>query len=405
MLLKMAWRNIWRKKKRSLITMTALAGGVLGIMFIHSFGEGVWGAVIKMTTSAFLGHMQVRGNGWEDEPAIYKTVPDPIAVEAALKQTLPDAATLPRVMGFGLAAGEELSTGVMIMGLDPARERGSSDLLAIQRGRDLGDVAAREIVVGEDLATQLELELDEELVLLGQAADGSMANDLYKVVGLADAGTQEMNGGAVFLHLADAQEFFALENGVHQILVNLDGNPEEVSGPLAALRGALDLKALEVLSWNEIAPELEAVVRQKRGGWKFFDFIVFFIVGLGVFNVMAMSTFERTRELGIMASLGTRRRRIVGLILTEAMLLGAVSLVVGIALALALLYGVGTVDLSAMAEQDLMGFRFPSHIEARPTSAAFINATATVVLTTLAGAIWPAWKASRLKPVDAVRYV
>ena len=94
MLLKMAWRNIWRKKKRSLLTMTALAAGVVGIVFIHSFGEGVWGTVIKMTTSAFLGHLQVRSNGWEDEPAIYKTVPDPEAVEAALKMAR-RAASLP----------------------------------------------------------------------------------------------------------------------------------------------------------------------------------------------------------------------------------------------------------------------------------------------------------------------
>jgi len=102
-------------------------------------------------------------------------------------------------------------------------------------------------VIGVDLATQLEVEMGAELVLLGQAADGSMANDLYKIVGTADAGTPEMNGGAVFLHLADAQEFFALQGGVHQILVNLEGNPEKISSPLAALRGALDLTTGESL--------------------------------------------------------------------------------------------------------------------------------------------------------------
>ncbi|MFH1464199.1 MAG: ABC transporter permease [Pseudomonadota bacterium] len=403
MLLKMAWRNIWRKKKRTLITVISLAAGVWGITFMHSFGEGVWSTVVQMTTAAYLGQMQVRALGWEDEPAIYNTVSDPAAVEDSLARVLPGAQALPRVTGFGMALGQEVSTGVMIMGIAPAREREGGELLVITEGRELAEARAGEALLGHELARQLELGVGDELVLLGQAADGSTANDRYTVVGLCDAGTHELNGGAVFLHLADAQDFFVLERGVHQILVNTDRDPYAVAGPLAKLRGALDLGMLEVLGWNEIAPELEAVVKQKRQGWYFLDFVVFFIVGLGVFNVMAMSTFERTHEFGVMASLGTRRRRILGLVLLEAGLQGAVALALGLGLATVLLYGLGSVDLSALSEQDMMGFRMPSELAGHLTLQAVAAACATVAMTTLVGALWPAWRASRLQPVEAVR--
>jgi ABC-type lipoprotein release transport system permease subunit len=404
MLVKMAWRNLWRKKKRTLITITALTAGVCGIVFMHSVGEAMWGTVVKLTTSASLGHIQVRSNGYQDEPAIYKTVPGAAAVAAKIQQTLPDAVVLPRVQGFGLAAGDKVSSAAMIMGLEPARER-DSGLLEVVAGRALAEQAAREVVVGKELATQLEVTPGGELVLLGAAADGSMANDLFKVVGLVDAGTPELNGNAIILHVADAQDFFGLQDGVHQILVNLPGNPWDIAAPLATLRAALDPQTLEVLSWNQIAPELATVVLQKRSGWYFLDFVVFFIVALGVFNVVAMSTFERTREFGVMASLGTRRRRVLGLVLTEALLLGALALAVGLTLTVIMLHALGSVDTSALAQGDMMGFRFPSHVEVRPAPSAVVAAIATVLLTTLAGALWPAWKASRLKPVEAVRYV
>lgn len=405
MLLKMAWRNIWRHKGRTLITVVALSVGVAGIVFMHSYGGGVWSEVVSMMTRTTLGHLQIRANGYQDEPSIHKVVPDPMAVEAELGRLVPGARPLKRVMGFGLIAAEEISTASMIVGLEPDRERTSTGLLSILEGRDLGSSAAGKIVLGVDLARQLDVAVGDEVVLIAEATDGSMANDLYEVVGLADAGSADMNAGAVFLHLADAQEFFVIGEGVHQILVNIEGQGEDVSGPVEVLRAALDLRTLEVLGWSEIAPELEAIVRSKRQGFHWVDVLVFIIVALGILNTMAMSAFERTREFGVMASLGTSRSRILGLVVTESVMQCLVGLVAGVGLGVALLYGIGSIDISAFAEASPANLRMPEVIVLRPSASAIISAFVTVLVTALAGGLWPAWKASRLNPVDAVRHV
>ncbi len=409
MLLKMAWRNIWRQKRRTLITVISLTFGVTGIVFMHSYGGGVWEEVVAIMTRTTLGNLQVHGNGYQEEPAIYNTVPDPQAVEAQLAQLIPNAHPLRRVLGFGLVAASELSTAAMIVGLQPDRERASSQLLAVdpaEGGRDLAATPAMEVVVGRDLAAQLEVGVGDELILLGEAADGSLANDLYQIVGLADAGSAEMNASAVFLHLEDAQAFFALDDGVHQILVNIDGQAEDVSEPVRVLRDALDLETLEVLGWAEIAPELEGIVRSKRQGFHFVDFLVFVIVGLSILNTMAMSAFERTREFGVMASLGTSRRRILGLVVTESLMQCGVGLVAGIVCGVAILYGVGTINLGELVDTSAFGeMRMPKVIVLQPKLSAITSAAVTVVLTALAGGLWPAWKASRLNPVEAVRQI
>jgi ABC-type lipoprotein release transport system permease subunit len=291
------------------------------------------------------------------------------------------------------------------MAIEPEREPSGSGPLTIVRGRNVSAEPAGEVVIGRALADQLEVEPGGELVMLGQAVDGSTANARYTVVGVADAGSDELDATAVFLSLGDAQDFFGLSFGVHQILIRLPTAQENVSAHLEALRGALDLAELEGLSWDQMLPELKTVIDQKRQGQYGIAAVVFLIVALGVFNSMTMSTFERIREFGVMASLGTRPGRIRLLVVTEALLLGLCGLAIGLALAAGLIAAIGSIDMGTLTSGDMIGVRMPSVFTLRLHSKAVVNATVTVLLTVVAGGLWPAWRASRLKPVEATRYV
>jgi ABC-type lipoprotein release transport system permease subunit len=225
------------------------------------------------------------------------------------------------------------------------------------------------------------------------------------VAGIADAGSADANQTAVFLHLADAQSFFALNQGVHEIIVRLPTEQEDLSRPVSLLRGALDLAALEVLPWTEILPELKGAIDAKRRNMRLVDVIIFLIVSLGILNTMTMSTFERTREFGVMASLGTRRRRVLAMVFLEALLQGLIGLLVGVALAWALLHVIGTVDYSGLtANTDILGVRLDV-VRLAVNAGAVAEAAIVTLLTMLAGALVPAIRASRLKPVEATRYV
>ena len=407
MLVKMAWRNLWRNKLRSAITMLALAAGVACVIMVATMQESAFGQMVDLATSGLLGDMQIHGNGYQDDPEIGTVVRNPAAVEAKLAQALPGSRPVRRALGFGLAGTEDNAMGVMIVGMQPDRE-GEGGLVSVVKGRNLAAKQAGEAIIGSGLAEQLEIEPGGEIVLLSQAADGSLANDRYTVVGLVDAGNKELSDTAVFLQLDDAQEFFALDDGVHQILVHLDDEQDDdVGGAVATLRGALDLTALEALSWSEIVPELKGMIEEKKKGRDFISFIVILIVGLGIFNTMAMSTFERTKEFGVMASVGTRPRRILSLVLAEAVLQGVVALALGIVISLIVIKGVSPLEYAAKMTEggDMMGLSFPAKIYLELSVEGVKLGAVTAVATVLCGSLWPAWRASRLKPVEAVRYV
>ncbi len=408
MLLALAWRNLWRNARRTLITVGALSLGVMGVVFIHSYRESANQQMVAEITAGLVGHLQIHGLGYQADPELSNTVRDPAVVEASLSRAIPGARPVRRVLGYGLAGSGEASSAALIVGFqpeDPAAPSGLRPLVVVEQGRPLAPTAAREAVLGRELALLLDARPGSELVLVGQAADGSVANDRFTVVGTGDGGSAEMNANAVFLHLRDAQDFFGLGDGVHQILVRLPEEPEDLAAPLSSLRGALDLATLEALSWSEMLPELKGMMDQKAKNQRILDFVVLLIVGLGVLNTMTMSTFERTREFGVMASLGTRRRRILALVASEVLLQGVLGFALGVLAALLVLWGMGSISLAAFSQSDVMGVRFPETIRPELHWEALKNAAVTAFGTVFVGGFWPALRAARLSPVEATRYV
>lgn len=397
MLITMAWRNVWRNARRSIITMTAMSVGVAGIVGLYSYREAANELIVRDITTGLLGHLQVHGKGYQEAPSIATVVQNPVQVEAALAGTLPGAKAERRVIGAGLAGSGDRSAPVMVLGLQPE----STTLYKLASGHT---PMKGEVLIGRELAADLEVKEGGELVLVSQGADGSVANDRYTVAGTFISSSAELDANTVVMPLQEAQSFFALGEGVHQVVVKLPTEAEDVSPEVNTLRAALDLKSLEALSWSEMLPQMKASIDQKRKNAGFMDFVIFLIVGLGVFNAMTMSVFERTHELGVLASLGTRPRRLLGMILFEALWQAALAFAVGVAIAAAFLYGVGTVDLSSMMKGDVMGVRMPSHIELSLFPASLKGAAITAFMTAIVGALIPAFRAARLKPVEALRH-
>lgn len=405
MLLKTAWRNLWRNPRRTWLTVAALTVGTAGIVFGHSFGESMYDEMLEVATRGLLGHAQVHAKGYQANPDLATLVADPAAVQATVAQVLPGASAVVRAVGFSLAGVGEKSAGVAVFGLEPARERAATRLVEIRAGRDLADLPAREAVLGTGLARRLKAQVGSELVLLGQAADGSLANDRYTVVGLATAGGGEMNDATVFLHLRDAQDLFVLGQAAHQVVVALPRGAELMAS-VDALRAALPADRYETLAWNEIVPDVEAAIRADRQGMFSMDFVVFLIVALGIFNTMTMATFERVHELGLLLSLGTRPARIVAMVVAEAMLIGTVSYLLGAAIGAAGAASFGTFDLSSYGTGgDFAGVAMPDAVEITVNPRALWFAAVTVFGTSFLGGLVPAFRASRLAPADALRHV
>lgn len=406
MLLKLAWRNIWRNKRRTIITLLALSLGVMAIITIHSFREQANDAMVRSLTRGLIGHVQVHAQGYRESPEVENAVADPVDVEHRLRAAVPGARSEKRVLGAGLGGAGDRAGAVMVMGIEPENPDAAS-LLTVDKGRALGTAAAREAVVGSALAEELGIQPGGELVLVSQAADGSLANDRFTVVGTADAGSYDANASAVFLHIADAQSFFGLGEGAHQIVLRLPVEDDtHIGGAVTRMRGAVGGSAVDVEAWYDIVPELKSAMDQKAKNSRLMDVIVFIIVSLGVLNTMTMSTFERTREFGVLRSLGTRRGRILGMVTLEALLQGVIGFAIGLALAYLLLLALGPVSFESLAgNSDVLGVRMPEAMRFTVQPGAAVGAALTTLLTVVFGGLLPAYRASRLKPVEATRYV
>lgn len=401
MLLAMAWRNLWRNSRRTLITITALTVGVAGIVGLYSFRETANQAIVRDITTGLLGDLQVHGAGYQEAPSISTVVSHPVQVEATLEQALPGAKAERRVVGAGLAGSGDKSAPVMVLGVE-SRE-GTDSLYTVKAGHDA--TAPNEVVVGKDLATELNLSPGAELVLVSQAADGSVANDRYTVAGTFVSSSGELDGNAVAMPLKTAQDFFGLGDAVHQLVVRLPSDREDLTPEVKTLRAALDAHTLEALSWSEMLPEVKASMDGKRKSQGVMDFVIFLIVGLGVFNAMTMSVFERTREFGVLTSLGTRPGRILGLVMLESLLQALIGFALGLTLATVALTAAGSVDLGAMmGGGDVMGVKMPERVQLGLLPASITSAATVAFFTAVLGALLPALRAARMPPVEALRH-
>jgi putative ABC transport system permease protein len=403
----MAWRNVWRNRRRSLLTVLAIGLGLAFTIFMRGIGDGFHEQMVDNSVRAEIGHIQIHNAGYRDEPSIDKTLPDPAQVERAI-QALPGLRGYSlRVLGSGLASTSDNSSGVQILGVNPGQERTVTTLQrAIIQGRYLSRDMQRPILLGQRLAARLKASLQDKIVLMVQAADGSMGAQLFRVAGIFRSGSPEMDEGVVLILRSDAQSLFDLGDRVTEAAILL-GSSEQVAPALAQLKSDLKNRDVEILPWWQVEPFLQQFIQIDDA---FFDVIVaifFVVISIGILNTIMMSVFERVREFGVMMALGTKPRQIVKLVMEEALALALVGIAVGGVLgAAATLYfarqGINLGSFSAGAAA--LGIT-TSVVYSQLTLANLVYSSCFVLGIVLLVAPYPALRASHLRPVEAIRYV
>jgi ABC-type lipoprotein release transport system permease subunit len=247
------------------------------------------------------------------------------------------------------------------------------------------------------------------VALVGQGADGSLANDLFTVAGLVETPVDLVNRQGVLMDLGTAQELFAMPGEAHEIVVHAR-DPDRAKEVAARLAGIPELRGAEVLDWKTLAPEMVALVDLVQVAWVFVLVLVFAAAAAGVANTMVMATFERSRELGMLLALGTGPGRIVRMVVAEALVLGAAGVLVGVALGggiVAVTHSAG-LDFQALtgrgpSELSFAGMRWSLVLYPRLAFADVARGAAAVLATTLFASAWPAARAARLEPSQALR--
>ena len=402
LMLRVAFRNLLRQRRRTILTVGTMFGGFTLSAVSIGFSDGSYNRVIDMFTRNQLGHIQVHGEGYLDRPSLYKTVADYRTVGAQIERVPGVEFWAPRVKAAGLAAAGEKSAGARILGVEPARENRATRLdRKIVAGRSLADDPAGEAVLGAGLARTLHADLGAQVIIVSQAADGSIANDAYTLVGLAESGDQATDMTTIYLHLDDARTLFVLGERVHEIAVVVT-DLDAVAATTAGIRAALDDDKLAVDPWQEFAQAFyHAMEVDRRGGWIGLGIIIA-IVAVGVLNTVLMSVLERTREYGVLRAIGTSPGEVFRLVLLEVVMMALASIALGALAGWGVNYLLSIKGLYFGQSFTYGGIEF-GRMYAEVNAQSFYIPALAVLLSAVAVSLFPATRAARIAPARAMR--
>lgn len=403
--LRLAWRNLWRNRRRTAISLAAIAFATLVLVFGVAMQEGAYGSMIDSAISVFDGHLQVQVKGYQARPRFEERIEGVAALAEGVAGLDGVEAVAPRASAYALLSSPARSYGARVVGVEPAAEREVSSLPGtVRQGRYLDAPDADEAVVGEVLARNLHLALGDDLTLLGQGSDGSLAVAVCTVVGIFSSGSPDLDRQLVEIPLGSFRRAFSLGDEAHALVVRTTGvgAVERVHGEIAALLARRP--NLAVLDWSEIEPGLEqAITLDASVGWFLYAVLVL-VVAFSILNTFIMAVLERTHELGVLMAVGARPGFVGRVLFTESMLLLVLGLALGAGLgaALAGYYAVHGIAFSS-SEALLAQWNLPARIHPRLDLWAFTVGPLAVFAVTALAAFLPLLRVLRLQPVEAMR--
>jgi putative ABC transport system permease protein len=403
---KIAWRNIWRNKRRSLLTLGMLVAGLALFIFSCSFGDGFHDEMIRNVVQTEMAHIQIHAKGFLNNPVLKSKIDHPEEFLKTAAKSKGIAAFAPRVKTEALASTAYSSSNVTIMGIDPELEQG---LTVIQKklvkGRYLKSSSGQEALLGAKLAQKLQIDVGDKVIIMGQSLKGELKADALKVVGLYYTSDESLDKYAVYMPIKEAQAFFEIDDAISEIAIRIK-NESQIIPIVADLKREIHDPGFEILSWRNVNPGLVQFIEVDNSALYIMIFVVAAIIGLEVYNTLLMSILERTREFGVMLAVGTKPGQIVLTVMLEALFMSCIMIAFGATIGgLAALYFVyHPMDFSFVAEgMELFSISKLVHFSLGWWH--IIYSSMIMLAIVLLAAILPARKASGLKPVDAIRFL
>ena len=404
---KMAWRNIWRNPRRTLLTMGAIAFSSLLLVFMLSFQFGSYETMINASVKIHTGHLQIQAKGYQAKKNIRRVVTDPAAMGNILKKIPQVVAYTYRAQAFSLVSSKKRTYGIGVTGIDPVREARVSHLKSlIRQGRYLSEGDTDQALVGELLAKNLRVGLGDELVVLGQGYDGSIAAFVVKIKGIYRSGMDEFDRASIQIPLRFFQDAYTMDGAVHQV-VAIAQSLSDISAIKARITSWLSSLnpdyPLAVLDWEQLMPGLRQAIEMDLISGIIFYALLVLVVAFSILNTFLMAIFERTREFGVMMAIGTTPGRLTKLLLIESLTMTMAGIVAGILIGclVTLYFQVHGINLGGSAEL-LSQYGISGLIYPRLSLLSIMIGPCMVLAITFFAALYPALKVRSLRPVEAM---
>jgi len=406
MYLQLAWRNIWRNTRRTVIILTAVVIGVWSMVLLGSLMRGIAVGMIKNGISTLTGHIQIHHKGYRNDPAIENRITDATVVGNALKEALPKGASwTARVRVNAVAGNARHSSGVTLVGIDPSSEADVSFIgTAVSQGRYLNPDDRNGIVIGEALMKKFDTRPGRKLVLMSQDTHGEIASRAFRIVGIFRAEMEATEKQFVFVLRKESQKMLGLGDGICEISILLPGKPDNTE-VYDRLMTALPSAEFEVNTWRELLPFQTAYLKILDGFMWIWYLVVFVAMGFGIVNTTLMAVFERMREFGLLKALGMKPWWILREVLTESFLLLILGMIIGNLLAFICIFALAPsgIDLSALAA----GAEYAGMTRVIYPAIALKDILMSNLVVLFLGILvsaYPAVKAARFTPVEALAH-
>jgi putative ABC transport system permease protein len=403
MIKKLIWRNLWRNKRRSVITIASIAFAVMFTILMQSFQRGVFDHLIKSVVGNFTGYIKIFEKNYWEEKVLDNSFEWNETLEKTLTQHSNINKTVARIESFVLASNENLSTGCLIVGTDPEKENAFSRLKErMIDGAYLNnnDEAA---VIAQGIANKLGLKVNDTIVLFGQGYHGSMAAGKFPVKGIVKLASPDMNSSFVYLPLQTAQYFLSAESMLTSISIGLK-NPKKMEETLNDIKKKLG-NSYDIKNWEEMMPDIKEHIKAEDVSAYIFSGILYMIITFGLLGTIIMMLAERKYEFGMLVAIGMKKSKMQLMLIGETLMLSILGVLSGmiISLPIVMLFNFYPIqftgDFAAAYEQ--FGFEavLPTIVDAN----IFITQSSIVLILSLIIGLYPLWHIKQLDPINAMK--
>jgi ABC-type lipoprotein release transport system permease subunit len=404
-LLKLAWKNLWRNRSRTLITLSAIFFAVILSTTTNSLQDGIFDHFIRNMVSFYSGYVQVHNKGYWDQQVLDNGFERKASLEEVITQHAGVISVAPRIESYALASAEDITKGCMVVGIDPKTENAITFLSdKIVQGSYFSNNEVQHVaLLSEGLANRLNLHLNDTIILISQGYHGAMAAGKYRVSGIVHFGSPELNDQLLYLPITVAQEFYSAENLLTSYVLALssDKNLQSIAQELQITLG----KEYEVMTWMEMLPEVEQHIKTDKGSMYIISGVLYLLIGFGIFGTFLMMMAERRYELGMLIAIGMKKHKIVLVLMVESVLYVLVGCIVGICISVPITwyFKINPIRFGGDMAEIYLQYGFEPIFPASTDVWIFITQGIIVLVMGLALSLYPMMKVWRMDPVTAMK--
>jgi putative ABC transport system permease protein len=403
MLTTLAWRNLWRNRNRSLITMSSVGFAVLLSVFTDAWQTGVFDHLIKNVVGFYSGYIQVHQKDFWEEQSLENTMSlhDDLLQKITANENVANGS--PRIETFMLASSGDNTTGCMMVGIVPEKE---AEIIQLKKHLKSGDFLNSDdngVLIGSGLAEKLQLQLNDSVILLGQGYHGSNAAGKYRIQGMVEFGSPELNNRMLFMPLSEAQYLLDARDIATTIVLSLH-ETKKMNATQQQLASALS-EEYEVMTWEEMMPEIIEHIKTDKGSGVIISLMLYFLVSFGIFSTLLMMMAERKFELGMLLAIGMKKFQLVKMMLLESFFITITGALAGIAISIPLVYYFSVYPLRFTGEMAEMykNYGFEPTMPTSTDPIIFLKQTGIIIIVSLLLGAYPVYKVLVMDAVTSMK--